>query len=1189
MAAPRVSLDHLPFRAAADAAGDAVVLIERAARGDAPRVVYVNPAFTALTGYPASEFVGRSPWTLVDRRTDPVILRQLRRAFAVGDQCRAETLATHRDGSELMVEWSVAPIPDEGDQTRYSVAILRNVTEQRDRQILTRECVALLQATIDALAPHIVVLDPDGTIVLVNAAWRQFAAANGAASAGAYLGQNYLGFCRSSDAAAVAGAIEGVISGDSDSYYLEYPCHSPTEQRWFAMRVRPFDEAAPRRVTISHESITARRNAEAATAIAEDWLQLACDEAGVGLWAWDAAPDRVSASPSWLRALGYAPGNAPANFVDFLGLVHPDDLPLLYKSRAGVPDLATESEVELRLRCGDGEYRWFLGRAHIQRDEHGQPIRLIGAHIDIHERKRAQLAANQARSWLDLACHGAGIGLWQFDLATGITRLGESWRRLFGDDRCEVVLGDLPLLELIHPDDQAGYFEFIRHAFQGGPPLEPMEQEIRIRRPDGNYRWVLTRTLVVRDAEGKPVQVLGADVDIDRRRRAEADLRQSGERLSMALSAARGGVWATDLATDELFWSDEHYRLLGYDPTRDHASLRNWKARIHPDDRPKADAVIDAVRAGSVEEFAIEFRVVEDDGTVRWLRDIGGTDPNDSSRRRWGGVTMDVTARKLAELELARLTGNLEAEVERRSQELRRRALAMDAAVEGMAVLRDEVYLYMNPAHARMYGYPDASAVLGKTWRELYDADEQRRIESEIVPVLMHEGAWLGSLRGRRPDGTSVPVEVGLTLTADGNLVCVCRDITERSRIEAELRHSRDQLAATNADLERANRATDDFLANMSHELRTPLTAVLGITEALAAEVYGPLAPAQRDVLNVIDRSGRHLLELISDLLEWSRLHAGQPIAESMLVDLPTLSVGVLQMVRPLADAKHIELCIAGVLLVEGFASDERRIRQILVNLLGNAIKFTPERGHVQLTIRPVEAEGRIEFEVTDTGIGIAPEDLERIFEPFVQVDSGLARRQPGTGLGLALSRRLAEALGGDLTVTSDLGEGSRFTLRVPWGASDLPPRRAGTIQIAPPSAPRLEPARGSHRAHILVVEDNDANLQFISDFLESRGFAVAAAHDGLEAIEAVERAAPALIVMDVQMPRLNGLEATRRLRAAGVTVPIILLTALAMPGDRERCLEAGATDYLSKPIRLNNLADGIAAHLRRDKGAPAR
>jgi CheY-like chemotaxis protein/anti-sigma regulatory factor (Ser/Thr protein kinase) len=278
-------------------------------------------------------------------------------------------------------------------------------------------------------------------------------------------------------------------------------------------------------------------------------------------------------------------------------------------------------------------------------------------------------------------------------------------------------------------------------------------------------------------------------------------------------------------------------------------------------------------------------------------------------------------------------------------------------------------------------------------------------------------------------------------------------------------------------------------------------------------------------------------------------------------------------------------------LSISSISADPRRLKQILINLLTNAVKFTPERGQVTLEVKTNPEQDRIAFSVIDTGIGIAPEDLHRLFQPFVQLDSRLQRQYQGTGLGLSLVQKLTDLHGGSVEVESELAQGSRFTIYLPLELETTAPAE-GTepnSELSSHQPKEKDPATFREvetRGTILIAEDNAANILTIADYLESHGYKIVLAQDGAEAIEKAQLATPDIILMDIQMPRMDGLEAMRRLRSDShfASTPIVALTALAMPGDRERCLEAGATEYMSKPVSLKTLVKTIDELLHQEK-----
>ena len=453
-------------------------------------------------------------------------------------------------------------------------------------------------------------------------------------------------------------------------------------------------------------------------------------------------------------------------------------------------------------------------------------------------------------------------------------------------------------------------------------------------------------------------------------------------------------------------------------------------------------------------------------------------------------------------------------------------------------------------------------------------------------------------------DGREIDVEVrGSLLTFNGrpSLLAVVSDVTERKRARQQLEDYASALQAANRSLEEysfaaqaATRAKSEFLANMSHEIRTPLNAILGYSELIRGEEIDAQAPDERiESLDTILRNGKHLLSLINDVLDISKIEAGrfdvdiQPFSPWQLIEDVRRLIDIRAQQKGLAFRIEVETPLPATI-----QSDATRLRQILINLLGNAVKFT-DKGSVRLRValRREANAPRIEFGVIDTGRGISREYLDKIFGAFTQEPLGQKDcAAGGTGLGLTISRHLATLLGGQLTVESELGRGSIFLLNLPTGPL------AGIEMVEPtdtptylPALPLIEKSRPAGvirlEGRILLAEDGPDNQRLISHILRRAGAEVVAVENGAEAIAAVQQADREerpfqLVLMDIQMPVLDGFGATRELRRLGMKQPIVALTAHAMKQDRRRCIEAGCDDYATKPINRETLLRLAARHL---------
>lgn len=600
-------------------------------------------------------------------------------------------------------------------------------------------------------------------------------------------------------------------------------------------------------------------------------------------------------------------------------------------------------------------------------------------------------------------------------------------------------------------------------------------------------------------------------------------------------------------------------------------------------------------------------------------------------------VITDITERKQAEeaLQVERTllnqrieerTASLQAATAALQQELAERKqveIALRAAEQDYRTLFDNVpiglyrssldgrQLRANPALVALNGYASEAEMVTsvKDIATEWYVDPKRRaefqqllaeqgyitnFESEIYRYKSRERIWITESALLVTDKQGVPLYYQGTV----------QDITKRKQIEQEQEHLIAQLA-------KSARLKDEFLANMSHELRTPLNSILGMAEALSDEIYGDLTPRQRKALGTIDASGRHLLSLINDILDLAKVESGQIELNYSTVDVDALCQSTVRLIQATAEKKKLTVTVDLDPAVKLITADGRRVKQILLNLLSNAVKFTPEQGAITLQVIGVTGDDAfVRFVVSDTGVGIRQDAMENLFKPFVQLDSSLSRQYDGTGLGLALVYRMVELHNGTVTVTSEVGKGSCFTVTLPWDKMYCPANSSpkalpvaaqttatrtlvtatlpGTATLTNPPVWPLEtivPHPVDHVAPsplILLAEDNPIAMQAVTDFLRYKGYQVETATNGIQAITKAHSLQPALILMDMQMPDMDGLEATRRLRADTrlSTIPVIAFTALAMPSDQARCSAAGVDAYLSKPVSLYHLQTTIEQFL---------
>ncbi len=415
-------------------------------------------------------------------------------------------------------------------------------------------------------------------------------------------------------------------------------------------------------------------------------------------------------------------------------------------------------------------------------------------------------------------------------------------------------------------------------------------------------------------------------------------------------------------------------------------------------------------------------------------------------------------------------------------------------------------------------------------------------------------------------------------------------ELQEKKLAEERLITVNEELASINDQLARSTRLKDEFLANMSHELRTPLNGILGMAESLQDNIYGEVTTVQRKALQEIDRSGNHLLELINDILDITKIEAGKLEVHLHPASITLLCHACVSTIQRMAEAKSIRLLTDIEPGLPPVLLDERLLRQVLINLLSNAVKFTPEAGTVRLEVRlarspeAASSEATLHLCVIDSGIGIDPEDQDKIFQPFVQIESGLNRQFTGSGLGLSIVKRILLAHGGDIGVQSGLGKGTRFLVHLPVTlvAETAMDGADGAIGQAASAEP--DSRSGMDRPTILLAEDSRVNRMIYSRYLTAKGYQVHEVVNGQEAIDFLQDRVPSLLILDMSMPMVDGFAVLRMVRSSSrpelAATPIIVLTALAMKGDREKCLAAGASVYLAKPVKLQQLDQTIRTML---------
>ena len=1072
-----------------------------------------------------------------------------------------------------------------------------------------------------------------------------------------------------------------------------------------------------------------RLEAEAALRRSERAMNEGQRLAHLGTWEWDLHTNALSWSDEKFRIYGLKPRSFSPTLEHVRRCVLPEDLERFLSMLDSVARTGISQEVSYRVTRPNGEIRHVTTRAAAEMDDQGAPCRLVGTMHDMTDLLRTEDAYRQAQRI-------SHLGNWTMDLASGYIRWSDEKYRIYGYEPGSVEVDMELCRKAIHPDDFDAVTQFVDTVVRTG---QPMTITYRILRPDGEERHLRSSAEVGRGADGEPREVIGTVLDITELVQAQRTLQQTEERWQFALENNGLGVWDWNIITGYVLYTDLIQIMLGYEPGEWPLHVDSWASRVHPDDLPSVMEAMNKCLSGETPDYICEHRLRCKDSSWKWVQDVGRivARTKDGKPERMIGTQMDIHIRKQSE-EAARRRADMLNGI-RAAQEHFIGAVDVGPVFAEMLdvvvshthsgfgfvgeVLRDE----SGAPYLRSYGLTDIAwneetrslmrqmGPMGLEFRNLKTLFGIPMVTGEVLiandaahdprrgglppghpPIHtflglpVYNGLEMVGLIGlaNRPDGYDLEAvkELDPFLAAVSSMIVARREEQRRCKIEEELRAARDKAEA-------ASRAKSEFLAMISHEIRTPMNGILGMAGLLRA---GHLDAQQSEMVEAVQHSGGALMKIIDDILNFAKIEAGQIELQEQPVALDDLVEGVADLLHHEASSKGLELTtVISPDLPEVILGDAGRLRQVLLNLAGNAVKFT-DTGHVTIRVEPAGA-GQVAFRVEDSGIGLPMEAHERLFKPFSQVDGSQSRRFGGTGLGLAISKKLVDAMHGQIGVESRAGPGAAFWYQVPlqpapppaatpasspprvvriahgsprlceslraalsgpgvefhtlgrrqlrahlstlrhphevllvdasWmtpaalrahrdspapqhliliggtgaecalPAVALPLRRAAlrraVWQISSAATPaELPPQRRRLGLRVLVAEDNRVNARLACLLLESFGCTYTVAANGREAVAAFRKAPYDAILMDCQMPIMDGHAATRKIRQIeqqrGTHCKIIAMTASALPEERERCFASGMDDYLAKPFDMDTLEALLAGLVHPEPGAAA-
>ncbi len=895
-------------------------------------------------------------------------------------------------------------------------------------------------------------------------------------------------------------------------------------------------------------------------------LDLAIQGTQDGIWDWmDVTADEEWWSPRFYELLGYDPGEISASLTTFKSLLHPDDVE---RTTMAIQEHFKEQipfELEYRLQTKTGAYRWFRARGNSIRDESNCPTRMAGSIQDITEHREQEEERQRLSDRLILATASAGMGIWDWDVPNNILTWDATMFSLYGIPIEKFSGAYEAWASGIHPDDREHTEQDLQLAIEG---KKEFNTEFRVIWDDQSIHFISARGLVQRNESGKALRMIGVNWDITAKKQEE----ESRLHLQRAIDQSVEGVALLDQNGKFTYVNHAHAVMYGYTP--DELLGQTWKILYSKDQLIfiESQCLPHLNNSGKWEGELVGLR--KDRTSFPVEISLSLLLQTDQSPSGLICTCRDLTERKRAEEKFR---------------------LVVETAPNGKIMVdRTGKIVLVNQLTESLFGY-SRTELMGQTIEILiphrFKSDHPGQRDGYAKEAKPHPVMGKGrELWGLHKDGHEIPLEVGLNPieTQEGRFVLASIvDMTERRAAELQIQKHAKDLEDKNHELMIARdqaldaaRSKSKFLATMSHEIRTPLNGVIGMTDLL---LQSQLDADQQEMVETVKHSGEFLLTIINDILDFSKIDAGKLHLEVLDFDIRSAVDEVLDILAEQAIQKNLELI--GLIFAstpQYVRGDPGRIRQILFNLLGNAIKFTQE-GEVVLEVSVLKTEAdmtTLRFAVIDSGIGIVPEVQQRLFESFTQADSSTTRKFGGTGLGLAICKQLVTLMHGDIGVISEPGQGSTFWVTLP-------------LTTGSSSIPGLTSHISLHGRRVCIVESNDTIRFLLQHYANSWGMECKVAKNGEEGLALLQHHTQENQPFDVAIldqtysgtVHEDGLSLAQHIRQTPelATMPLVLLTSLGKRGDGKLAKQAGFNGYLTKPIRHHQLRQRLQMILNPD------
>jgi len=1123
----------------------------------------LNPAWTKTLGWTTEELLSK-PWNDFVHPDDRIVTDRTRETLTHGKNIfQFENRYICKDGTDKWLAWNSYPYPEEN----IMFGVARDVTEQRRKE---KEYEILFQEMLDSFALHEIILDSKGkpvdyTFIAVNHAFEEMTGLKGNDIVGKPVKQ---------------------VLPNTEPYWIDIygkvalggePVHfenySQELKRYY--EVKAFSPAPMQFVTIFSD-ITDRLQAENLLRLSEERLSFSMEATNDGLWDWYLDNNKAFFSPQYYRMLGYEPNEFPAGFESWQQLVHPEDYPAIEKIITNAIVSVTGFEAEFRLRTKQGGWKWILGRGKVmEKDAQGKPLRMVGTHIDISERRQSAEKIRESEETFRNLFQNAQVGLFRTRITDGqIIESNDQLARMFGfGNREEFIAVYKTSVNYV----DTGTREKMLEEISRNGSIEKFEA--RFYRKDQSIFWASYSARIF--AEKGWIE--GVAVDITEEKTANAQ----NELLSSIIRRSQDFIGVATPDQRAVYVNPAGQAMLGIDG-EEAVRLTKIEDYFFPEDLTFVhETIIPEMMSSGRWKGEFRFRHFKTGEAVNVLYDLFRTDdPVSGETRNISTISRDITNRKQTET-IQQIQYNIA------------RSILQTKDIESLlSIIRQELGRVLDTTNFFVARHnPDTDTMTQVIFKdekdELFEewpaADS---ISGHVVilgKTIFLKGSEIDDFSAKyniRIMGTNAASWLGVPITVHDQVagamviqsytdseaytpagVALLEMVAHETGIFMERTKMMQDLVSAKEKAEESNRLKTAFINNISHEIRTPLNGILGFGQFLSDPRLN--AAEREEYCGLIQQSSNRLMQTVTDYVDISMITTGNIKAQPEFFSLWDMMKELRAELVAMCDIKGLKAELTATEDIKNIVvySDQEMVRKILAHLLNNAVKFT-DRGVVVFGC--TRKNHTVEFFVRDTGRGIAADKISNVFDAFYQEDTEMTRGYEGSGLGLAVARGLLDQIGGEIWVESKKGVGSVFYFTLPY----LPDA------VIADTKPGYYPAAG--QPFVLVAEDDEDCFYYLRVILEKNGIDFLRAQNGAEAIEICKMNPHiTLVLMDIKMPVINGLDATIRIKAIRPHLPVVAVTAHAQTGDQRRILQAGCDDYLSKPLNRDHLMNILEKYTR--------